>query len=274
MNLEGTNDGTHRADAQDRPVEPVCEYGDARGQGDHDRAGRGVHGLRHRRARVPRRAGQPLVLQRRLRPDRARGRRCRADARDRRLPDLRVLQQPAGRGALPPDRGAGADAGRQGLPDPRRRLGRGRHGRQAGQGLLAGGRRADQAGHHLADARLSRDERLRHLARRHPAADRAVRAAGRPGRAGALGRPGGAGEDDRAARRQPGGRVLLRAGDRRRRCLPAARGLPVSGPRDLPAARRAVRRRRGDHRLRPGRRVVRQRPVRPRPRPDHDARRA
>ena len=47
--------------------------------------------------------------------------------------------------------------------------------------------RADQAGHHLAVARLSRDERLRHLARRHPAADRAVRAPGRPGGAGAVG---------------------------------------------------------------------------------------
>ena len=63
---------------------------------------------------------------------------------------------------------------------------------------------------------------------------------------------------DRGGRARTCRRVLLRAGDRRRRRLRAARGLPRGGARDLSRDRRAVRRRRGDHRIRADRRLVRE----------------
>ncbi len=77
-------------------MEPVREHGRDRGEGPDDRARRGRHDFRRIRTRVPRCAREPLVLQRRVRPGRARrGGRC-ADAQDRRLPGLRDLHQRAG----------------------------------------------------------------------------------------------------------------------------------------------------------------------------------
>ena len=62
-------------------------------------------------------------------------------------------------------------------------------------------------------------------------------------------------EPDRRARGRERRSLLLRAGHRRRRRLPAAAGLSRRGARDLPGARSAVRRRRGHHRLRAHRRA-------------------
>jgi adenosylmethionine-8-amino-7-oxononanoate aminotransferase len=69
-----------------------------------------------------------------------------------------------------------------------------------------------------------------------PGQHRTLRSAGKPRRACGLGRCAGAREGDRNSRRPAGGRVLLRAGGRGRRGVPAAGGLPGQRPGDLPAA--------------------------------------
>ena len=67
----------------------------------------------------------------------------------------------------------------------------------------------------------------------------------------------GAGRDDHGRRAGDGRRLHRRAGDGRGRRDPAAAHLLGENPGGLPQARRADRRRRGHHRLRPHRRVVR-----------------
>ena len=174
-----------------------------------------------------------------------------------------------GPGAGPAGRGPGAGPRGQGLLHPGRRVRRRGHRGQARAGVLARGRPARQADHHRPVARLPRDERLRHHARRHPGQHRAVQPAGLAGRAHPVGRRGRPGQAHRAARRGEGRRVLVRAGHRGRGRVPAARGLPGPGARDLPPPRRAVRGRRGDHRVRPDRHLAGQRAVRARTRHDH-----
>ena len=103
-----------------------------------------------------------------------------------------------------------------------------------------------------------------------PGNRRGVRRAGarhRHRRVGLRRRPA---RDHRAGRSRAGGGVLLRAGGRRRRRVPAAPGLPRGGAQALHRARRAVRGRRGDHRVRADRRgVVRVVQVRARAGPRH-----
>ena len=84
-----------------------------------------------------------------------------------------------------------------------------------------------------------------------------------------VGRRRGARRGDRPDRRRQRGRVLRRADHRRRRRDDPARRLPRPRAGDLPRARGAARPRRGDHRVRPHRRVVRDRALRPLARPDH-----
>ena len=161
-------------------------------------------------------------------------------------------------------------AGRQGVLHAGRRIRRHRHRGQARAGLLARGGPAGQAGDRLPVARLPRGERLRHVPGRDSRQHRAVRAAGLAGRARAVGRRDGAGEAHRAGGRRAGRRVLLRAGDRRRAACTRRRRGTWSGCREIcRAQRRAVRGRRGDHRVRQARRLVRQRAVRARSRHDH-----
>ena len=123
---------------------------------------------------------------------------------------------------------------------------------------------------HLARARLPRSRRLRNEHRRH----RGVQGRRRPARRWT--RPGSPGTPPRRSRRRScelgPERVaaffcepIIGAGG----VLPAARRLSPGGARDLPRARRAVRRRRGDLRLRPRRRLVRVQPRRARPRRRH-----
>ena len=72
----------------------------------------------------------------------------------------------------------------------------------------------------------------------------------------------------RARRARPGGRVLLRAGDRRRRRAAAARGLHRGRRRPVRRARHPARDRLRDLRLRPARHVVRRRALGGRAGPD------
>ncbi len=122
---------------------------------------------------------------------------------------------------------------------------------------------------HLARARLPRACRLRHQHRRHRGLQGGRRPAGRRHRARRLGfRRGSRGVDCRARRRERRC-VLLRAHHRRRRRPPASGRVPAGGARDLPQARGALRRRRGDLRLWPRRRLVRLQPGRARSRRGH-----
>ena len=149
-------------------------------------------------------------------------------------------------------------AGRARLPRLRRRR-RDRHGGQDRPPPLRPARPARAHAPDLAHPGLPRHARLRHLDRRDrgqhvelgPAdpehLERRVRLAARPG--------GG----DPAHRARPRGRVLLRAGDRRRRRLPAARGLHPGRGRPVRRARDPVRGRLRDLRLRPSGHLVRDR---------------
>ncbi len=120
---------------------------------------------------------------------------------------------------------------------------------------------------HLARARLPRPRRLRHEHRRHRGVQgrrRPARRRHRPRRLG-LGR-GARGDDPRARRRSDVAAFfcepIIGAGG----VLLPPDGLSAGGARDLPHARRALRRRRGDLRLRPRRRLVRLQPRRARSR--------
>ena len=84
-----------------------------------------------------------------------------------------------------------------------------------------------------------------------------------------LGRRGCARGGDRRGRPRARRRLLLRADRRRRRSLLPPPGYLEAARRGLPGARRALRRGRGDLRLRAGRRLVREHALRARPRPRH-----
>ena len=81
--------------------------------------------------------------------------------------------------------------------------------------------------------------------------------------------PRGSRELDRAGGAGDRGDGDLRAGPERRRLVHAARGLFPGRARDLRPLRDPPLRRRGDHGLRPHRRLVREREVRHQARPDH-----
>ena len=139
--------------------------------------------------------------------------------------------------------------------------------------------------------RLPRDDHGRALDQRHRRAEDAVRAA-RPGHAPRPEHeplPPSAGGDRGGvhglpARRSRGGDPPGRsrhgrdgdhgAGPERRRLVRRARGLLAGRPRDLRPLRDPARRRRGDHRLRPARRLVRLGALRHPTRHRHVARRA
>ena len=217
--------------------------------------------------RVHRRARRPVVLRGRPRPRRDRRRRRRSDAAPGRLRHVRAAGQPArarpGRARL----GALAACRRRRLLHERR-LGGGRHGREARPPLLARARAAREAGDRAPPPRLPRHERLRHEPGRHPLEPRGLRHADRRRRLGVARRSGRARRAARGARR-PGGGLHRRAGDRRRRHPAPARGLLGGRAGAVPAPRRAPDRRRGDHRLRAARPLVRQRAARDRARSDH-----
>ena len=118
------------------------------------------------------------------------------------------------------------------------------------------------AGAHAPDLpqpRLPRHARVRDQHRR----DRGQHQQLGPAGAGRLGRParlaGGARGRDPARRAGPRGRLLLRAGDRRRRRAAAGRRLHRGRRRPVRRARRPAGRRQRDLRLRPPRHVVRHR---------------
>ena len=93
----------------------------------------------------------------------------------------------------------------------------------------------------------------RHRTGRHPRQSRRLRRADgrRPHRC--LGHRQGTAGAHRGTRRRSDRGLLLRAGDRGRRHLSPAGRLSGRGPTDLPGQRHPVRRRRGDHRIRPDR---------------------
>ena len=222
-----------------------------------------------RRTRVRRRDRRALVLQHRPRPRGARRCRGASDARARFVPHVRTVHEPARRGARATCRGSRAARGCEGVHHGRRRLGRDRHSRKARPRVLERLGPAGEAGHRLAQPRLPRRERVRHVARRDPGERGAVRAARERRGAGPVGRRRRSRNDRRASRRRARRRLRLRA---RRRCgrrAAAAARLPRPRRGDLPGERRPPHRRRGDHRLRPSRRMVRQRALRHPSRPDH-----
>ena len=143
-------------------------------------------------------------------------RRRGADGPARRLPDVRRLLQPARQRARRPARRARPDGRRQGLPRLRRRR-RDRHRREDRAAPLDPPGPAGARPHHQPHQRLPRHARVRHVDRRHrgqhgqlgPAGPAHVR--GRV-RLAARARAGDPPRRPRARRR-----VLLRAGDRRRR---------------------------------------------------------
>ena len=193
---------------------------------------------------------------------------AQADVRARLVQDLRRVHLTADRGARHPGRRARPARRRQDLLHlGRRRVDR--HRREARARLLGRDRQAGQARDRLTPVRLPRLERVRHFARRDGGAHRRLRAARLRRRAGALGRRRGARGGDRPPRRRQRRGLLRRAGHRRRRRDDPARRLPRARAGDLPRARGAARPRRGDHGVRPHRRVVRDRALRALPRPDH-----
>ena len=134
------------------------------GQGARDRVGRGRRRDRHERQGVHRRDGGAVVLQRRLRQARDRGRGRGAADPTARLLVLRGVhdRRHASRRRAP--RGPVADPERGRVPRLRR-FGRDRHRGQAGPPLLGRRREAGQDAAGLARARLSRDARDGHVAR-------------------------------------------------------------------------------------------------------------
>ncbi len=107
-----------------------------------------------------------------------------------------------------------------------------------------------------------------HLAGRDRREPRRLRPAGRRRRQCRVGRRGCARREDRRAGQRERRGLLLRAGHRRGRRVPAAAGVPRRRPRDLPRSRRAVRCRRGHHRVRTDGPDVRVRGARAGPRAD------
>ncbi len=154
------------------------------------------------------------------------------------------------------------------------RLRGGRVGHQAGSRLPRRQRPADAPQGDRAQARVPRHHVRRPVADRHHGHPHAVRAAdaGRPARRehervplqvlrrsgrlhAAVRRRGG--RDDRVRGSGDGLDGDHGAGAELRRVVHAASRLPPAGRRDLPRVRRPARRRRGDLRVRPARRVVR-----------------
>ena len=222
-------------------VEAAGELSIVRAEGSHiwDADGAALPGC-HR---------EPLVLQRRARTPGDRRRRGRADARARELLDLPGPDEPRRVGAGRSGRRDRPDGRCEGVPDERR-VRFDRHGDQDGAAVLAARRAAGAHDPASARARVSRDARRGHVAGRDRAEPGGLRAAAARCRGGGVGRRRRAARDDRTARRRPGRGVLLRAGDRRGRGVRAAARVPRAGARGLPRDRRAVRRRRGDHRVR------------------------
>ena len=247
---------------------------------------RGLRRARRARQRVPRRLRQPLDGQRRPRPRRDPRRDPRPGRRRRLLPHVRH-RQPAVDQAGGEGRRAAARRPRPRLPLPRRRRG-GRDGAQDGASVLA------QQGPGLqVHGLLPRPLLPRHDVRRHehpgagaqPAEVRAAAARLHPPRRSLLlplpvGQdlrrrlPDGVREDRRAGarllRRRERRHADRRDDDRHRRRDPAAGRVLAAGLRDLQGQRRARHQRRGDHRLRPHRLVVRLRALGLRPRPRDD----
>ena len=129
-----------------------------------------------------------------------------------------------------------------------------RHRRQAGPALLGRGRASREDGHHRASEGVPRDALRGNGARRHPRQHRGLRRARSRHRDRGVGRRRGPAGDHRAGRCGPGRGVLLRARHRRGWRLPAAAGLPRRRAQAVHRARRALRGRRGHHRVRAHRR--------------------
>ena len=203
---------------------------------------------------------RPLVRERRLRPRRDRRRRGCADAqaatptRTTATSRSRPTTDLADR--ISRDRADGR-CGRL-LHERRRRVDRDR--RQARAPLLEPRRPARAHGDHLARARLSRPRRLRHEHRRHGRVQGRCRPARRRHRQGRL----GLAEALEATILELGPEhvaaffcePIIGAGG----VLLPPDGYLAGGARDLPRARGALRRRRGDLRLRTRRRLVRVQP--------------
>ena len=138
-----------------------------------------------------------------------------------------------------------------------RRLGRGRHGRQAGAALLARARQAGQAHDRAPRAQLPRHERVRHQPgrdRRQPRGHR--RADPRHGRRSAATTPSALERlfDERGDQIAAFiGEPVIGAGG----IYAPARRLLAAGAGAVPRPRRAADRRRGDLRVRPARHLVR-----------------
>ena len=162
---------------------------------------------------------------------------------------------------------ARADGRREGVLHQRRQR-RGRHRGQAGAALLGAAGPARAHDDHHADAVVPRHAPGRHLAGGHPGEPRGSRAARRGRRQrspwddaealAALHRRASAPENVAAFFCEP----VIGAGG----VYPPPAGLPRGGARGLPRARRAVRRRRGHHRIRAHRPDVRVGGTRPGPR--------
>ena len=144
------------------------------------------------------------------------------------------------------------DGRRRGLLHLRRRLRRRRHRGQARAPLLERDRPPREADHHLARARLPRHQRVRHEPAGHPGQPHGLRRPDAAHREHPVGRRRRARGAARRPRR-PHRRLHRRAGDRRRRRDPAARGLLAARAGALPQARRAADLGRGHLRLRPPR---------------------
>ena len=164
--------------------------------------------------------------------------RRRQIARARGVLHVRRSDEPSDRGARRAGRRARADAEREGVPDERR-VGLDRHRHQDRAPLLVAGRRARANGPDPARTRVPRDARGGDLARRGSRRTwRGTAGCCRTWSRSPWDDADGAPVRDRPGRRGPGRRVLLRAGDRRGRRLPAAGGLPAR-PRAESAARPA-----------------------------------
>ena len=223
-----------------------------------------------RRQRVRRLHGQPLVLRRRSRAGRDRRRRRRPAAHAGRLLVLRPVHERAGRRA-----GRAASSGLSPLDDPRVFFcGSGSEAVDTVDEARPAGPRAGRSpgadAHHQPGARLPRHQPRRHQRAGHRAEPGRLGAAGPRGRPGAERRRRGPGRaDGRAGRR--GRRRHHRAGAGRRGRLPARPRLPAELRRLCDHHGALPRVRRGDHRVRPPRPLVRRRPLRRRAR-SHDVR--
>ena len=240
----------------------MANMGAIRERGDHDRPRRGLDGLGRRR-------GTPYLdaIASLWYCNIGHGRAELADAAAAQMRQLESYQTyerlhiAAGRGACRTRRGARAARGREGVLHLRRRR-LDRHGRQARPRVLGGGRQAGQARDRLAPVRLPRLECLRHGARRHGVARRAATGGSSPRSSRCRGTM-----PTRSRRRstefgpEHGGRVLRRARHRRRRRHAPARGLPRRVQQICREREVLFVARRGDHGLRPPRRVVRLAPA-------------